>query len=151
MPELWKKINEDLKQAMKNRQAEELGNLRMLLSALKNKKIDLKQADDLSDEQVIAVIASEIKKRKDSAEAYRQGNRLDLVEKEEAEISILAKYQQEQMSSEDIEKALREMVAGIPDASPAKLGVLMGQAMQLLKGKAEGNAVRTALQKILGQ
>lgn len=149
MPNLWTKINEDLKQAMKNRQADELATLRMLLAALKNKKIDLKQADDLSDEQVVAVIASEIKKRKDSAEAYKQGGRADLVDKEEAEIKILAKYQPEQMSGEEIEKALREMISGIPDAGPGKLGVLMGQAMQLLKGKAEGNEVRAVLQKIL--
>ena len=151
MNELWIKINENLKQAMKNRQADELATLRMLLSALKNKKIDLKQADDLNDEQVIAVIASEIKKRKDSAEAYKQGNRIDLVEREEAEIKILAKYQPEQMSGEEIEKALREMIAGIPDAGPAKFGLLMGQAMQLLKGKAAGDEVRAVLQKILGQ
>ena len=63
MPTLWIKINEDLKQAMKNRQADELASLRMLLAARKNKEIDVKQADDLSYEQVVAVIASEIKKR----------------------------------------------------------------------------------------
>ena len=144
-------ISQDIKQAMKGKEAERLSTLRMLLAALKNKKIELKQEDDLSDEQAIQIIKSEIKKRKDSIIAYKDGGREDLAKKEQLELEILSKYMPEQMSEEDVLKAVTKVVAGLGDVSPADFGRVMGAAMKELKGQADGTVVSDAVKKVLNK
>lgn len=151
MEKLITVINQDLKQAMIGKKELELSVLRMLISALKNKQIELKNREDMSDEQVIEVVKSEVKKRKDSIEAYKAGDRNDLVEKEEAEIKILEKYMPEQMSEAEVEKIVAEVVAGMENPSPAVFGQVMGQVMAKVKGQADGAVVSTAVKKILNK
>ena len=151
MPSLFADINNDLKEAMRAKKELELSVLRMLVSAIKNKKIELISKEDLSDEQVVAVIKTEIKKRKDSIEAYATGNRQDLVDKEKAEIAILEKYMPEQMSEAELLKIVQEIVAKIPDANASNFGQIMGQVMARTKGQADGNVVSAYVKKILSK
>ncbi|MDD4332977.1 MAG: GatB/YqeY domain-containing protein [Patescibacteria group bacterium] len=142
-------IKADLKAAMQEKKEETISTLRLVISALRNKEISLRTAGsaELTDEQVIEVISSEIKKRNDSIEAYKQGERKDLVEKEQREIEILKKYLPTQANDEEIERVVRE----ISDANAEKnFGKIMGQTMARLKGKADGNRVGEIVKKILG-
>lgn len=147
MAKLLEQINQELKQAMKDKEAELLSVLRMLISAIRNKEISLrdKGAVELSDEQIIEVVASEVKKRKDSIEAYLQGERQDLADKESAEIKILEKYLPEQLGDEELEKIIKEIIAG----GATDFGKVMGQAMAKVKGKADGNRVGALVKKLL--
>jgi uncharacterized protein YqeY len=142
------KIKDDLKKAMQLKDELSLSVLRMLISALRNKEIALRESDkvELSAEQVMEVISSEIKKRKDSISSFEQGGRQDLVEKEKKEIDFLVKYLPEQAGEEDIEKIVREIVANSEDNN---YGKIMGQAMAKLKGKADGNKVGEMVKKVL--
>lgn len=151
MPKLGEQINNDLKQAMRGKEEKILAALRMLLSALKNKEISLRDGKnkELTDEQIIGVIKSEVKKRRDSIEAYQQGKREDLAKREEEEITVLQKYLPEELSPEKIEKIVREVIGSQKGASAANFGQIMGQAMAKLKGKADGNQVGAIVKKIL--
>lgn len=148
MSDLFTGLNNDLKSAMREKNELSLSVLRMLLASVKNKIISLPGQDKLSDDEIMAVIKSEVKKRKDSVQAYSEGGRQDLVDKENAEIEILNKYLPAAMSEEDLEKIVREVVASIEGASMAKFGVIMGQVMAKAKG-ADGNAVSAMVKKVL--
>jgi hypothetical protein len=142
-------INTDLKQAMRDKNEAALSTLRMLSAALTNKTIALRQGEAvmLTDEQISEVIASEIKKRNDSVEAYVAGNRPELAAKEQAEIDLLKKYLPEQASDVEIEAIVKEIVS----AGATDFGKTMGQAMARLKGKADGKRVGEAVKKVLGK
>ena len=127
MSKLSEQIKQDLVKVMKSKDAETTSVLRMLIAAVHNKEIALrdKGAVELSDEQALEVVSSEIKKRRDSVEAYAQGGRQDLVDKETSEIKILEKYLPEQTSDEELEKIIAEVIA----VSAADFGRVMGQVM----------------------
>jgi uncharacterized protein YqeY len=145
------KLNDDIKQAMRDKRKEDLSILRMLLSALKNKKIDLGNKDELTDEEAQAVVKSEVKKRKDAIVSYKDGDREDLAEIEQREIELLANYMPEQMSEKDIVKIVTEVIAGIPDADQSKFGQIMGMAMQKTKGQADGQMVGAIVKELLSK
>jgi len=149
MAQLLEKINKDLLTAMKAKKAETTSVLRMLITALRNKEIALRQDSkvELSDEQAVEVIASEIKKRHDSIEAYTQGGRQELADKEAAEIKILEKYLPEQLLDEELEKIVKEIVASGTD----NFGKVMGQVMAKVKGKASGAKVGEMVKKLLAK
>ncbi len=151
MSELQQQINNDLKQAMRNKQEQEVSVLRMLMSAIKNKEIALRKGGDVSltEEQIIEVLTSEIKKSKDSIIAYKQGDRQDLAEKEKREIKIIEKYLPEQMSDEEIEKVVKEVVDSMGDVGIKDFGKVMGQVMPRVKGKADGGRVSEIVKKVL--
>ncbi len=141
-------ITDDLKRAMKVKDELSLSVLRMLSSAIKNKEIVLREKNaELKSEGIIDVVKSEIKKRKDSVSAYEAGGRSDLAEKEKNEIKILEKYLPEQLSDEEIEKTVKEIVA----SGNTDFGKVMGQAMGKLKGKADGSKVGEIVKKVLGK
>ncbi|MCK4539699.1 GatB/YqeY domain-containing protein [Candidatus Parcubacteria bacterium] len=145
------KILNDLKQAMIGKQKLKLSVLRMLIASLKNKKIFLGNGGkgDLSEEQIIEVIAGEIKKRKDSITAYKEGGRDELADKEREEIKILGKYMPEQISEEELEKEIKEIISGLGKVSAKDFGRVMGAVMPKLKGRTDGNAVKAIVKKIL--
>jgi len=147
MSKLLEQINQDLKQAMLKKEVEILSTLRMLISAIRNKEITLRKDGEaeLSDEQVLEVIASEVKKRRDSIEAYISGGRQELADKENSEIKILEKYLPEQMSDEELEKVVKEVIA----AGDENFGKVMGQVMVRVKGKADGGKVGEMVKKLL--
>lgn len=162
MAKLLEQINQELKQAMKAKDAATLSVLRMLIAAARNKEISLRSpsADggkaafvpssgrgELSDEQIIEVVASEIKKRKDSVAAYAQGGRQELADKESAEIKILEKYLPAQLGDEELEKIIKEIVAG----GASDFGKVMGQVMAKVKGKADGGKASALVKKLLAK
>ncbi|MBI2459891.1 MAG: GatB/YqeY domain-containing protein [Parcubacteria group bacterium] len=148
MSKLLEQINQDLVKAMKAKNAEELSVLRMLIAALRNKEITLRkdgQAVQLSDEQAQEVAANEIKKRRDSAEAYTAGGRPELAGKENAEIKILEKYLPEQMTDDELKKIVQAVIA----SGQAGFGKVMRQTMARVKGKADGVKVGEIVKKLL--
>ena len=149
---LGEKINQDLKQATLDKQDKVLSVLRLLKAAISNKEISLRKGKDISltNDQVIEVTASEIKKRKEAIIDYQKGNRDDLVKKEKQEIKILEKYLPKQLSDKEIEKIVKEIVKTYDDASQRDFGKIMGQVMPKVKGKAEGNKVSEVVKRILG-
>ncbi len=152
MSKLQQQINNDLKQAMRNKQEQKVSVFRMLISAIKNKEIAARKGEDVSltNEQVIQILRSEIKKRKDSITAYKQGDRYDLADKEEREIKIIEKYLPEQMSDGEIETVVREIVETHGNASVQKdFGKVMGQVMVRVKGQADGGKVSGVVKRVL--
>ena len=131
---LREKISEDMKAAMKARDSEKLGAIRLLQAALKQKEVD--ERIELSDDLVLAIIDKMLKQRKDSIEQFTTGNRLDLVAKEEFEVGVLSAYMPQQMSEAD--------VAAIVDAVIAETGATsakdMGKVMNTLRPKVAGRA-----------
>lgn len=153
------KISDDIKTAMKAREAEKLSTLRMLQSALKNEAINLKKPE-LDDAEAFKIIKTEIKRRNDSIESYQQGGRQDLADQEMREKGILEQYLPAQMSAEEIETRVSAIVdriaaeeksapEGRDSASGGNFGALMGRVMKELGDSADGNLVRQALQKKL--
>ena len=121
--------------------------LRLLLASIKNREIDKKEA--LTDDEVLAEITSAAKRRKESLEAFREGERQDLVDKEEAELVILEEYLPEQMPEEEVRRTVQDVVAEVGAQSPSDLGKVMKELMPRLKGKADGKMVNQIVQEIL--
>ncbi len=148
---LKEKISSDLKESLKSGDASRLSVLRMLISAVNNRKIE-KRAKigveaELTDEEVLEVVAKEAKKRKEAIELFNKGDRGDLAAGEKAELEILAAYLPEQMGEAEIKKTVGRIVA----ASGAKeFGPAMKEVMKELKGKADSALITKALKEILG-
>ena len=141
------KIHEALKAALKRQQGVEVSTLRLLLSEIKYAEIAQQKPAD--DGKVIDVIAREAKRRRESIEAFRKGNRGDLVEQEEAELAILMSYLPEQMSRAEIIAVAREAMDAVGARGPSDKGRVMGQLMPQLKGRADGKEVSEVVAKLL--
>src|SRR3989338_401743 len=156
MENLKDKIAGDQKNALKDGDALRLSTLRMLSAAVANKEIELRKKDvGLSDQEILGVISSEAKKRKDAAQGYRTGAREELAQKEEVELKILQSYLPPEISEEDLRRIIKD---GIREAGlPAKAGVksqqyfakVMKVIMPTLKGKASGDRISSALKEEL--
>ncbi|MGH7885031.1 MAG: GatB/YqeY domain-containing protein [Thermodesulfobacteriota bacterium] len=147
---LRNKIPFDMKEALRNKKSLELSVLRMLQSAIKNKEIDNRA--ELNDEQIIEVISSEVKKRRDAAEEFIKVKRQDAAETENQEIEILMRYMPEQLSEEEISQITIKAVNESGAVGMKDLGKVMKIVMPKLKGKADGTVinkiVRDELQKL---
>jgi len=141
------KIQEALKGALKRQQGVEVSTLRLLLSEIKYAEIAQQKAAD--DNKVLDVISKEVKRHRESIEAFRQGNRSDLVAQEEAELAILMGYLPRQMSRAEIVAAAREVIGAIGAKSPGDKGKVMSQLMPELKGKADGKEVSEIVSELL--
>jgi uncharacterized protein YqeY len=128
------KVNEDMKSAMKAREQEKLGALRLLLAAVKQREVD--ERITLDDAQLVSVIDKMIKQRKDSIAQYEKAARQDLADKEKYEISVLEAYLPQQMSQAEVEAAVAEAIA----STGAKGAADMGKVMAVLKPKLAGRA-----------
>ncbi len=147
---LKEKIEKDCIQALKLRNQDELGVLRLLKSAIQNKEIEKKAK--LKDEDIIKILMSEIKKRKDSIEQFKKGERNDLVSKEEKEIKIIDQYLPEMKSKEEIKKIICDIIKRENiERSVSNFGQLMKLAMQELSGQAEGNFVSQIVKEELNK
>ena len=144
---LIKDFEKALITAMKEKQVIDLGVLRMLKASLKNKSIELKK--DLEDADVILVLKSEIKKRKESIETYQQAERQDLVEKEQSELSVLEKYMPAQMSEADIRAKVEAVYEAASDEEKENFGLIMKKAMSDLKGEADGSLVSRVVKDVV--
>jgi uncharacterized protein YqeY len=147
---LKEQILNDFKKAFKNKDIVAKGVLSMLKSEIANMEIDLGVREKgLADEQVIKVIKKMIKQRKDSFEQFQKGDNAEMAEAEMAEISVLEKYLPEQMSVEEIENKVKQVIDKVGAESVNDLGKVMGVAMSELKEKADGNIVREIVNKLL--
>jgi uncharacterized protein YqeY len=140
-------IREALKRALKQQQKVEVATLRLLLSEIKNAEIAQQKSAD--DNKVLDVITKEVKRRRESIEAFKQGNRSDLVAQEEAELAILMSYLPEQMSREEIIQVVRQVVDTVGAKGPSDKGKVMSQLMPQLKGKADGKEVSEIVTELL--
>lgn len=141
-------INNAFKQALRDKNQEELAVLRMLKSNLQNKEIALKK--EMEPTEVVATIKSEIKKRKESIEAFVQGNRPELAEKEKSEIKILEKFLPAQMSDDEVKTKVQTVIDGLSDEEKANFGLVMKTVMAEMKGNADGAIVSKAVKELLG-
>lgn len=147
---LKNKIESDLKTALKSGDSFKVSVLRMALAAILNKTIALVKKDiGLSDEEIVEVLRSELKKRKDARDQFNLGGRKDLAAKEEKEAGILQVYLPPDFSSEELERIVAESVREVGAADARDFGKAMKQAMTVLKGRVEGNRVAEAVKKAL--
>ena len=127
------KINEDLKEAMKNKDKEKLSVIRMLKSAIQLAKIDLKH--EPNDDEVVSIIAKQIKMRKDSIEEFSKAKRDDLVSQYQSEIDILSQYMPEQLSVEEVNDIIDSIFEEINPEGMKQMGVIMKEVTSKIKGR----------------
>ena len=144
---LKEKIQEALKAALKRQQGVEVSTLRLLLSEIKYAEIAQQKPAD--DGKVLDVIARQVKRRRESIEAFRKGSRGDLVAQEEAELAVLMSYLPRQMSREEVVAAARQAMDAVGASGPNDKGKVMGQLMSQLKGKADGKEVSEIVSELL--
>ena len=144
---LIEQIQEDLKRSMKAKDGNRVSVLRFLLSSIRNREIEKKDA--LDDEEVLAEITSSAKRRRESMEAFKEGGRDDLFKKEEAELAVLQEYLPQQLSPEDIRSVVQEVVEAVGATSAGDLGKVMKELMPKLRGKADGKLVNEIVREIL--
>jgi uncharacterized protein YqeY len=145
--DLHLKLKEDLKQAMRGGDKERVGVLRLVLAGVTNSEKE--RGTPADDAGVIAVLAREVKRHKESIEAFKKGDRQDLVTKEEGELSILLEYLPKQMSRDEIAEAARRAIEEMGASGPRDKGKVMGRLMAELKGKAEGQEVNAVVSELL--
>lgn len=144
---LKERITEDMKTAMRAREAERLATIRLLLAALKQKEVDERVV--LDDAAVISIIDKLIKQRKDSIEAFRKAERQDLADKEEAEMKVLQGYLPQRMSAEQVQMAVRAIVSSLGASGAGDMGRVMAAAKAQLGGQAEMAQVSAAVKAAL--
>jgi uncharacterized protein YqeY len=143
------KVNADITAAMKARDAARLSALRMMKAAIMNKGVE--KGRDLEDAEVLQVLGSLVKQRRDSIDQFSKAGRTDLVEKETAEIAVLEEYLPPAASAADIDAAVAAAIAETGAASPKDMGKVMKAVMPKLAGKnADGKAVNEAVRRKLG-
>lgn len=140
------RIDADLKEAMKARQADRLGTLRMLKTALMNAAIESGGADArLDDAAALAVVRKELKKRQDSIEGYEKGGRPELAAKERTEAEVLQAYLPQPLSAEELAKLVADCIAEVGATSKAQMGAVMKLASERAAGRADGRALSAAV------
>ena len=146
---LKKKLSEDIKESLRARDTVRCGTVRLLVAAIKNAEIA--RGEILDDAGIYTVIAKEIRQREESIEAFKKGNRQDLVAKEEAEKAILLSYLPKQMSREEIIEAAKRIIAEVGAKGPQDKGKVMPKLIAELKGKADGREINTVVTELLSQ
>ena len=141
------RITEDMKAAMRARQAERLSAIRLLLAAIKQREVDSRtEADDAA---VLAIVEKLIKQRKDSIAQFDAGGRADLVAKETAEVDVLAAYLPQQMSEAEVGAAIDAAISELGATGPAAMGKVMGLLKPRLAGRADIGQVSAAVKRRL--
>lgn len=152
MSELKERLRADLTVSIKARDPLRSSTLRMVLSAITNAEVSGKQARELSDEDVIGVLGSEAKKRREAAEAFDAGDRAELAQKERDEAEILADYLPEQLSEDEVREIVRAAVesSGAAGEGMRAMGRVMGVVRPQVKGRADGGMVAAEVKRQLG-
>ena len=140
-------ITEDMKTAMRAKDSERLGTIRLLLAACKQREVDERIV--LDDAAVVALVDRLIKQRKDSVAAYLQAQRQDLADRESAEITVLETYLPQRMGADEIAQAVRAIVTELGASGPGDMGKVMGAVKTRLAGKAEMGLVSAAVKAAL--
>ena len=140
-------ITEDMKTAMRAKDQERLGTIRLLQAAMKQKEVD--ERVELDDAMIITIVDKMIKQRKDSITAFETANRQDLADKEKAEIAVIEGYLPQRMSAEEISAAVKAIVAEVGATGPGDMGKVMGAVKTQLAGKADMGLVSAAVKAAL--
>lgn len=147
MGQLTEQIRTELTAAMKARDAERLSTLRMLQSAFKYQQIE--SGHELSDEEAMAVIRKAVKQRQDSIEQFTKGNRPELAEKERREMELLKTWLPPELTDEEIETGIREIVASTGAQSKKDMGKVMKEASAKYKGRVDGRKIQEIVARLL--
>jgi len=144
------RVDSDLKEAMRTKDATKLGVLRMLKSALKYAAIAKSGAEaELNDAEVVQVIRKQTKQRQDSIESFEKGGRAELAEKERQELSILNAYLPQAMSAEEVSRIVRETIEEVGATSKAQMGAVMKALQSKVAGRVDGKTLSAEVQKQL--
>lgn len=146
---LKQKLTDDLRQAMRQGDKVTSSVIRLVMAAIKNSEI-ARQAE-LDDRDILGVIAKQVRQCQESIEAFKQGNRQDLVAKEEAELAILKAYLPEQMTRQEIVTAASRVIDEVGAQGPGDMGKVMAKLMAQLKGRADGREVNAVVTELLGR
>ncbi|PYK26057.1 MAG: glutamyl-tRNA amidotransferase [Verrucomicrobia bacterium] len=147
---LQERVDSDLKEAMRAKEATKLGVLRMLKSALKYAAIAKSGAEaELSDGEAVQVIRKQAKQRQDSIESFEKGGRAELADKEKEELAILNTYLPQAMNQDELAKVVRETIAELGATSKAQMGVVMKALQGKVAGRADGKTLSAEVQKQL--
>jgi len=136
---LREKLDEDLKSAMRAKDSLRMNTVRGLKSAIKYREIELMKP--LDDAGILGVVSTEIKRRRDSVDQYRAGNRPDLADKEEAEIKILQEFLPQQLTPAEVEAKVAEVIARVGAQGPKDMGAVMKALLPEVQGRADGKVV----------
>jgi uncharacterized protein YqeY len=147
MTTLKERITEDMKAAMRAKEAERLLAIRMLTAAIKQKEVD--ERVELDDTAVIAIVDKLLKQRKDSIEAFQKAGRQDLADKEEAEVKVLSAYLPARLSPDEVAAEVKAIVAELGAKGPGDMGKVMGAVKARLAGKADMGQVSAAVKAAL--
>jgi uncharacterized protein YqeY len=148
---LQERVDSDLQQAMRNKDATKLGVLRMLKSAFKYAAIAKSGAEaELSDAEAVQVIRKQAKQRQDSIESFAKGGRAELADKEKEELTILNSYLPQAMSADELTRVVRETIAEVGATSRAQMGAVMKALQAKVAGRADGKTLSSEVQKQLG-
>jgi len=147
MGALTEKVRSDMTAAMKAQEKERLSTLRMLQSSLKNEQINT--GHELSDEEAMTVIRKAVKQRMDSIEQFTNAGRTELAEKERVEMELLKTYLPAELSDEEVEQGLREIIASTGAQSKKDLGKVMKEATARYKGRVDGKKIQEIVSRLL--
>ncbi|UYZ20816.1 GatB/YqeY domain-containing protein [Mesobacillus jeotgali] len=145
---LLERLNNDMKQAMKNKEKDRLTTIRMVKASLQNEAIKFGK-QELSEEEELTVLSREVKQRKDSLQEFEKAGRQDLVEKIQTELKHVEIYMPQQLSEEEVMAIVKEAIAETGAASKADMGRVMAVLMPKVKGKADGSLVNKLVQQHL--
>jgi uncharacterized protein YqeY len=146
---LKERITEDMKAAMRAKETERLGAIRMLTAAIKQKEVD--ERIELDDAAVVAIVDKLLKQRKDSIDAFQKAGRQDLVDKEQAEVTVLQAYLPARLSADEVAAEVKAIVAELGAKGPGDMGKVMGAVKSRLAGKADMGQVSAAVKAALAQ
>jgi len=147
MATLKERITDDMKAAMRAKDSERLGAIRMLTAAIKQKEVD--ERIELDDPGVVGIVDKLLKQRKDSIDAFQKAGRQDLADKEQAEVAVLQAYLPARLSPEEVAAEVKAIVAELGAKGPGDMGKVMGAVKQRLAGKADMGAVSAAVKAAL--
>lgn len=145
---LLERLNNDMKQAMKNKEKDRLTTIRMIKASLQNEAIKLGK-QELSEDEELTVLSREVKQRKDSLQEFEKAGREDLVEKTQIELKHVEVYMPQQLSEEEVTAIVKEAIAETGAASKTDMGRVMAVLMPKVKGKADGSLVNKLVQQHL--
>nr|WP_320048944.1 GatB/YqeY domain-containing protein [uncultured Desulfuromonas sp.] len=137
--DLQQRLTEAMKEAMKAKQTERLGVIRLIRTAIKNAEID--QRKEMDDDAIIAVMSTLLKQRRESAQIYRDNDRLDLAEKEEREIEVLQEFLPQALTEEELKQLIAAAIAEVGASSMKEMGAVMKAVTAQTVGRADGRVV----------
>ena len=149
--DLFEKVSEDIKNAMKAKDKVALETLRNVKKCFLEAKTAPGANDTLTDADALKIMQKLVKQGKDSAGVYAGQGRQDLADAELAQVDVIERYLPKQMSAEELENVLKEIIAEVGAAGPKDMGKVMGVASKRLAGKAEGRAISEAVKRLLNQ